>query len=399
MALTRVLVVVLAGGAGSRLELLTGDRAKPAVPFGGMYRLIDFPLSNCLRAGIADVWVLQQYNPGVLSDHLANGRPWDLDRSTGGLLVIHPHQGDDRGGWHKGTADALWRQAPMIREFAPEALVVVSADAVYKLDYRDVVDKHLSSGASVTMVTTRVAKEDAGRYGVVQADDDGAITDYDYKPDEPATDLVTNEVFVFSPDRVLDLLDELAEDVDTDDEEDEGLQDLGNEVLPRLVEAGEAREFRFEGYWRDVGTVESYWESHMDLLTDEPPIDLDEPGWRIQTQGGRSAAAGVHGGAEVHNSLLSPGCHIGGSVHDSVISPDVRVEKGATVRDSVLLHGVIVRAGAVVVRSVIDHGVEIGADARVGGDGDIALVGCEAKLSKDQTVPAGGRYPQASEQE
>ncbi|MGI8723390.1 MAG: glucose-1-phosphate adenylyltransferase family protein [Geodermatophilaceae bacterium] len=242
MSLTRILVVVLAGGAGGRLDLLTENRAKPAVAYGGMYRLIDFPLSNCQRAGIADVWVIQQYNPRSLSDHLANGRPWDLDRTTGGLLVVHPHQGNERGGWHQGTVDALWRQAPMIREFDPEALVVVSADAVYKLDYREVVEGHLDSDAAVTMVTTRVDKADASRYGVVLVADDGGITDYAYKPDDPASDLVSNEVFVFTPDRVLDLLDELAEGVD----EGSGLEDLGDQVLPKLVEAGEAREHRFE---------------------------------------------------------------------------------------------------------------------------------------------------------
>jgi len=393
MALTRILVVVLAGGAGGRLELLTDCRAKPAVSYGGMYRLIDFPLSNCQRAGIADVWVLQQYKPGALSDHLANGRPWDLDRTTGGLLILHPHQGDERGGWHQGTADGLWRSAPMIREFGPEALVVVSADAVYKLDYRDVVERHLDSGASVTMVTTRVAKADAGRYGVVQVGDDGAITDYAYKPDEPASDLVSNEVFVFTPDRVLDLLEELAKEVD----QEEGLDDFGDTLLPRLVEAGEAREYRFDGYWRDVGTVSAYWESQMDLLAAEPAIDLDEPGWRIQTQGGRSAAARIGSSAEVDNSLLSPGCNVAGSVRDSVISPDVRIEAGASVRDSVLLHGVVVRSGAVVVRSVIDQGVEIGADARVGGDGDadITLVGGAVMLPKGSVVPPGGRHPES----
>ena len=393
MALTRILVVVLAGGAGGRLELLTENRAKPAVAYGGMYRLIDFPLSNCQRAGIADVWVIQQYNPGSLSDHLANGRPWDLDRTTGGLLVLHPHQGNERGGWHQGTADALWRQAPMIREFGPEALVVVSADAVYKLDYREVVEGHLASDAAVTMVTTRVDKADAGRYGVVQVADDGAITDYAYKPDKPAADLVTNEVFVFTPDRVLDLLDELAEEVD----EDSGLEDLGDQALPKLVEAGEAREHRFEGYWRDCGTVPAYWESHMDLLADEPPIDLDEPGWRIQTAGGRSAAAGIDKGADVDNCLLSPGCLVAGTVHNSVISPDVRIEAGATVRDSVLLHGVVVRSGAVVVRSIIDQAVEIGADAQVGRDGDITLVGGEANLPEGTVLPPGGRYPDPDE--
>jgi len=391
MALTRILVVVLAGGAGGRLELLTDNRAKPAVAFGGMYRLIDFPLSNCLRAGIADVWVIQQFNPGSLSDHLANGRPWDLDRTTGGLLVLHPHQGNERGGWHQGTADALWRNAPMIREFGPEALVVVSADAVYKLDYREVVEGHLASKASVTMVTTKVPKEEAGRYGVVQVGDDATITDYAYKPEQPVGDLVTNEVFVFTPDRVLDLLDELAEQV-LDDET--GLEDLGDDLLPKLVEAGEAREHRLEGYWRDVGTVPAYWESHMDLLEAQPPIDLDEPGWRIQTQGGRSAAARIGPDAEIADSLLSPGCHIEGFVRHCVISPDVTIEAGASVLDSVLLHGAVVRSGARVERAIIDQGVEIGPDARVGGDGDIALVGGESKLAKGTVVAAGGRYPE-----
>jgi len=395
MAVTRILVIVLAGGAGSRLELLTDSRAKPAVPFGGMYRLIDFPLSNCLRADIADVWVLQQHSPGVLSDHLANGRPWDLDRTTGGMLVLHPHQGDERGGWHEGTADALWRQAPLIREYGAEALVVVSADAIYKLDYREVAEEHLASEASVTMVTTRVDQADAGRYGVVQVDGEGKVTDYAYKPDEPEGNLVTNEVFVFTPDRLLDLLDSLADELDGEDEE--GLADLGNDVLPRLVSAGEAREHRFEGYWRDVGTVEAYWESHQDLLAADPPINLDQRDWPIQTQGGKYAAAWVSSGAQVDNVLLSAGCVVTGSVSDSVLSPDVRVDDGAEVRESVLLHGAVVRSGAVVVRAVIDTAVEIGAGARIGAaDGDIALVGRQASVPAGTTVPTGGRYPETS---
>lgn len=198
---------------------------------------------------------------------------------------------------------------------------------------------------------------------------------------------------MFTPDRVLDLLDELAEEVD----EDSGLEDLGDQVLPKLVETGEAREHRFEDCWRDCGTVPAYRESHMDLLEDEPPIDLDEPGWRIQTAGGRSAAAGIDKGADVDNCLLSPGCLVAGTVHHSVISPDVRIEAGATVRDSVLLHGVVVRSGAVVVRSIIDQAVEIGADAQVGGDGDITLVGGEANLPEGTVLSPGGRYPDPDE--
>src|SRR5919205_1569277 len=185
MALPKVLVLVLAGGQGSRLELLTDSRAKPAMPFGGVYRLIDFPLSNCEHSQIADVWVSLQYQPASLSLHLANGRPWDLDRTTGGLMTLPPFQGSERGGFTEGTADGLWRQAELIRQFAPDALVVASADAVYKLDYRDVVDDHLASGAEVTMVTTEVAPDDAARYGIVQVDGE-RVRDYAYKPDEPA---------------------------------------------------------------------------------------------------------------------------------------------------------------------------------------------------------------------
>src|SRR5215204_1839919 len=238
MALSRILVLVLAGGAGGRLELLTEQRAKPAVPFAGVYRLIDFPLSNCQHSQLADVWVSVQFHPTSLADHLANGRPWDLDRTFGGLLMLPPHQGTERGGWHTGTADSLWRNAGLVRQFRPDALVVVSSDAVYKLDYRDVVDAHLGSGAEVTMVSTEVAPDDASRYGIVQVGDDGAVTDYAYKPDEPATTTATNEVFVFSPTETLDRLEALADAAGED-----GLEDLGSQLLPDQTKDRLARAY------------------------------------------------------------------------------------------------------------------------------------------------------------
>ena len=278
MAKPRTLTIVLAGGAGGRLDLLTRDRAKPAVPYGGTHRLIDFPLSNCLHSGITDVWVVEQFNAASLSDHLSNGRPWDLDRTTGGLLVLHPQRGSEREGWHQGTADALWRQAGLIRQFSPDALVVVSADAVYRLDYERVVAEHHESGATATMVTTEVDESDAGRYGVVQVAD-GKVTDYAYKPDRPTSRLVCNEVFVFEPRRVLELLDELGEKAG-----DDGLEDLGDDLLPRIVDEGGAREHRMTSYWRDVGTVDAYWESHQDLLSDPPR-------WISTTRAGRSGPA------------------------------------------------------------------------------------------------------------
>lgn len=388
MALPRILVLVLAGGAGGRLELLTDQRAKPAVPFAGVYRLVDFPLSNCQHSALADVWVSVQYHPTSLSDHLANGRPWDLDRTVGGLMMLPPFQGTDRGGWVSGTANLLWRQADLIREYDADALVVVSSDAVYKLDYREVVESHLGSGAEVTMVTTEVGADDASRYGIVQVDGE-RVTDYAYKPDEPATTTATNEVFVFTPGDTLDRLEALHADLGED-----GLEDLGRHLLPAQTRDGLARAFVLEGYWRDVGTVPAYWQAHRDFLAAEPPIDLDDPAWPVHTRGGRHSAARVLPGAVIDESLVSGGTRVGGEVRGSVLSPGVVVEKGATVVDSVLLPGVRVRAGARVERAVLDDRVDVGERAEVGGDGDITLVGRAARLDAGSVVAAGARWPE-----
>jgi glucose-1-phosphate adenylyltransferase len=384
----RTLVVILAGGAGGRLELLTHSRAKPAVPFAGTHRLIDFPLSNCMNAQISDVWVSQQFNPVSLSDHLSNGRPWDLDRTAGGLLLLHPREGhDDRTGFQRGTADALWRNAELIREFAPEALVVLSADAVYALDYGAVVEEHVASGAPVTMVTTTVEPEEAARYGVVQVQG-GVVRDYAYKPDSPAGNLISNEVFVFGPERVLDALDELAGD--------DGVDDLGHELLPRLVEAGDVREHRFDGYWRDVGTIPAYWTCHQELVGDDPPIDLDDPVWPILTQAtAHRASARILATADVEASLIAPGSRVAGTVVRSVVGRGTRVERGAVVRDAVLLPGSVVRAGATVERAIVDDGVEVRAGASVGEpDGEIALVGMRAVVEEGARLGAGARFPE-----
>jgi glucose-1-phosphate adenylyltransferase len=394
MSLPRILVLVLAGGAGGRLELLTDQRAKPAVPFAGVYRLIDFPLSNCQHSAIADVWVSVQFHPTSLSDHLANGRPWDLDRTSGGLMMLPPFQGTERGGWVTGTADSLWRQADLIREYGADALVVVSSDAVYKLDYREVAEAHLGSGAEVTMVTTEVADDDASRYGIVQLGRGGAVADYAYKPEQPATTTATNEVFVFSPGPTLERLEALNEDVG-----EEGLEDLGSHLLPAQTGDGLARAYPLEGYWRDVGTVPAYWQAHRDFLSEEPPIDLDDPRWPVHTRGGRHSAARVLSGAVVDESLVSGGTRIAGEVRGSVLSPGVVVEHGATVVDSVLLPGVRVRSGARVTRAVLDDRVEVGKGASVGGDGDVTLVGRQARVEAGTEVPAGARLPDPDAQE
>ena len=382
----RTLVLVLAGGAGGRLELLTHRRAKPAVSFAGTHRLIDFPLSNCLNAGLGDVWVAQQYNPHSLADHLANGRAWDLDRTAGGLVLLHPSEGNEgEEGFQSGTAEVVRSNAPKIREFAPHALVVVSADAVYTLDYDALVGEHMETGADVTMVTTEVEPGDAGRYGVVQAGG-GRVRDYVYKPDEPDGNLIATEVFVFSPEPLLGALDELADEAE--------LEDLGHRLLPRLVEAGNAREHRFVDYWRDVGTIAAYWQAHAELTADDPPIDLDDPAWPVLTHASSNRApAQVLAGAAIDSALLAPGSRVAGSVERSVIGRGAVVEAGATVRDAVVLPGAVVRGGATVERAVVDQGVDVRADVGEAG-GEIALVGLEATV--EAPVPAGGRYPEVA---
>jgi glucose-1-phosphate adenylyltransferase len=378
----KVLALVLAGGAGGRLDVLTEERAKPAMPFAGVYRLIDFTLSNCRHSGLSDVWVIQQYEPHTLTEHLANGRPWDLDRTHGGLRVLHPHQGRSESGFYEGNADALFRNKAEIRAFEPELLLVLSADHVYTLDFSRVVAHHLERGADATLVTTQVARDEASRFGVVQVAD-GTVEDYAYKPDEPKSDVVTTEVFLFDAPTLLDLVEELAEG-----DEDSGLADLGDEVLPRIVRDGDVADFRLEGHWRDVGTVESYWEGHMELLRPDPPLDLDDRSWPILTWAVQHPPARLSGSAELEESLVSPGCDVRGRVVRSVLAPGVVVEEGASVADSVVLHDTSIRSGAVVERAIVDEHAEIA--AKVGAaDGEIALVGRRARVRRE--VEAGGR--------
>jgi glucose-1-phosphate adenylyltransferase len=293
---------------------------------------------------------------------------------------------DGRDGFPKGTADALWRNAPMIREFSPEALVVLSADAVYKLDYGAVVDEHAESGAAVTMVTTEVEPDDAGRYGVVQLDGE-RIADYAYKPDEPASNTISNEVFVFSPEEVLDRLDAIAEASDE-------LEDLGDELLPQLVDAGRARAHRFDDYWRDVGTIDAYHSAHMEQLEHPPPIDLDDPAWPVLTHAAsRRESARVVRGASVETSLLATAATVAGTVERSVIGRGAIVENGAVVRDSIVLPGAVVCSGATIERAILDDFVRVEGGVTVGeADGEIALAGLRATVEQD--IPAGGRFPE-----
>jgi glucose-1-phosphate adenylyltransferase len=368
----KVLSVVLAGGEGGRLKPLTDERAKPALPFGGIYRLIDFPLSNCVHSGIGDVWIVQQYEPHELARQLANGRPWDLDRTYGGLQILHPYLGDSESGWYEGNADALYENREALRAFGADVLLVLSADHVYKLDYGDVVAHHLDAGASVTMVTTRVPREDAGRYGVVQVAADGAVTGFEYKPDQPSSDTVTTEVFAYDAKKLLATLDELASSPG-----DSGLRDFGHELLPRLVEEGNAWAWDLDGYWRDVGTIDSYWLAHMELLDAEPSLRLDDPAWPILTTGLQRPPARIEASARIDASLIAAGAIVRGTIERSVIGPGVVIEEGATVREAVLFHDCRVASGARVARAVVDARVRVAERSEVGGNGDITVVGAE----------------------
>ena len=365
----RVLALVLAGGEGGRLAPLTDERAKPALPFAGVYRLIDFPLSNCLHSGIVDVWVIQQYEPHELTRQLANGRPWDLDRTRGGLRIIHPYLGDSESGWYEGNADAIHRNREVIADHDPDVLLVLSADHVYKLDYADVIADQLQSGAAVTMVTTNVATEEASRYGVVQVDRKGLVREFEYKPDAPAGGLVTTEVFAYDARRLLRTLDELAEEG-----ESSGLRDFGHEILPQLVNEGAARAFQLDGYWRDVGTIEGYWQAHMELLEAEPRLTLDDPAWPILTAGLQRPPARIEASATIDASLVAAGAHVRGTVVRSVIGPGVVIEEGAEVRDAILFHDSYVGAGARVTRAILDAEPHVDEDAVAERTDDIAVL-------------------------
>lgn len=400
----KILALILAGGAGSRLDVLTAERAKPVMPFGGTYRLIDFALSNCMHSRINDVWVIEQYELHSLNEHLANGRPWDLDRTYGGLQVLPPFEADNArvtedesntGGFAVGNADAIYRHRRLIREFAPDLLIVLSADHIYKLDFNDVVEHHLKTEAGVTIVTTKVPRAEASRFGNVIVGDDGIIAEFAYKPDAPLSDIVTTEVFVYSTSVLFEQLDKLSGDDDGDSE----LRDFGHELLPSLVAGKQAVDFRLKGYWRDVGTLESYWQAHQDLLADKSSLQLDDPRWSICTFGAPRLPARIHETARITNSLISPGCVVRGKVRDSVLARGVIVEENAIIERSIILDDCHIEAFAHISHAIVDTKTRVMKNARIGAppaaekitDDDITVIGAEATIAAQSIVTAGAR--------
>jgi len=344
--------LILAGGRGSRLSPLTDARPKPAVPLAGNYRLIDVALSNLTHSGLRDVWIVEQYRPGLLNRHLAGGRPWDLDGTRSGLRILPPGEGDTEDGFAEGNGHALFQQLEAVEEFGADTLVVLSADHLYQLDLRPVLAQHAELGSDLTVVTTEIA-ENPSRYGVVTTRG-GRVTTYDYKPDDPDGHVVATEVFVFDVAALRRACDALLP-AGSDGAE---LGDYGETLLPHLVREGTVHEYRLEGYWRDLGTIDAYFRAHMELI-EGGGIDLHRRDWPLLTNLHESAPARVAPDAEINNSLVCPGADIAGRVDHSLIGPGVRVERGATVRRCVLLGDVTVPAGAHLESVIADHGATI----------------------------------------
>jgi len=349
------MALILAGGEGERLSILSSVRAKPAVPFGGKYRIIDFSLSNCVNSDITDVLVLTQYNPRSLNDHIGLGRPWDLDRNRGGVKLLQPYIARGRvAEWYRGTADAVLRNLNVIEHSDADTIVVLAGDHIYKMDYQPFVQAHRRRRADVTIAVRRVPLIDATRMGILALDDADRVTDWQEKPKQPRSDLASMGVYVFSK-RALRRW--LRED----------LIDFGGNVIPAMLADG-ARVFgyRFSGYWQDVGTIQSFWEANLALVEDHPELDLYDPDWVIHTKSEERAPAKVGATAQIHRSLISHGCVIDGTVVNSVLSPGVRVDVGAVVRDSIVMFDSVIRAGAVVDRAILDKEVVVGQGAIVG---------------------------------
>jgi glucose-1-phosphate adenylyltransferase len=383
--------VILAGGEGSRLGVLTDKRAKPAVPFAGKYRIIDFTLSNCVNSGITDVMILTQYRPHSLNEHIGAGRPWDLDRSfTGGVQIYPPYRGRFATDWYKGTADAIFQNLSFVERGEPDLVLVLSGDHIYKMNYAALVDFHVAKEADVTIATLNVTREEARRMGILAKDDDERVTDFVEKPSDPPGTLASMGIYVFP--RAM-----LAQVLLDDSRRRDSSHDFGKDLLPRMIQR-ESRVFAypFEGYWVDVGTVEAYWQTQMDLLESPPPLDLNDRSWIIHTRSEERPPVVTREGAVIVDSMVTDGCVIspGARVEKSVLSPGVFVGRNAVVRESIVLTDTSIDSDAHVERSVVDKSVHIGKGARIGvgksGEGFvITTIGKNARIPDRSTVLPG----------
>lgn len=382
--------MLLAGGQGSRLYALTEKTAKPAVPFGGKYRIIDFPLSNCINSGIDTVGVLTQYQPLVLNDYIGNGLPWDLDRAVGGVKILPPYQGKNGADWYTGTANAIYQNIEFIERYNPEYVVVLSGDHIYKMDYSKMVNQHIKDNAACTIAVLEVSLEEATRFGIMNAHEDGTIYEFEEKPAQPKSNLASMGIYVFSWDKLKHYL--------TDDEANpDSSNDFGKNIIPAMLGAGETlKVFRFNDYWKDVGTVDSLWDANLDLLNPNIDLNLSDKNWRIYSRSNSQPPQYVSQDAKVENSLVTDGCEIYGDLDFSVLFENVTVEEGASVEYSLVMPGAVIKKGAKVRYSIIAENVVVDENADIGGDPQvvgtdgwgITVVGANLTVGKNAKISA-----------
>lgn len=388
---TECIAMLLAGGQGSRLGVLTKNIAKPAVPYGGKYRIIDFPLSNCVNSGIYTVGVLTQYQPLELNDYIGNGGPWDLDRANGGVHILSPYQQIKGTEWYKGTANAIYQNINFIDRYNPEYVAVLSGDHIYKMDYAKMLQFHKEKNAACTIAMLEVPWEEASRFGLMFTDGDGRITAFEEKPKNPKSNKASMGVYMFTWEKLRQYL--------IDDENDpESSNDFGKNVIPAMHKAGERLfAYEFDGYWKDVGTIDSLWEANLDLLNKKANIDLSDPSWKIYGRGTISAPQYISDKATVENSIVAEGCEIEGDIDYSVLFSDVKVEEGANVHYSIVMPGAVIKKGAVVQyamvaeNSVIEEGAVIGENPEKCDnleDWGVSVVGANVTVGKDAKVKA-----------
>jgi glucose-1-phosphate adenylyltransferase len=377
--------IIMAGGEGARLSALTAKRTKPAVPFAGKYRIIDFALSNCVNSDIFDIMVLAQYRPHSLIEHIGAGAPWDLNRDfTGGVRILTPYKARYESDWFEGNADAVQQNFAFIKRGSPDLILVLSGDHIYTMDYDTMITFHIDHQADLTIAAIRVSIEEASRFGVLTVDKNYRVKSFVEKPKNPPSDLINMGVYLFNR----DLLDRVLWE---DHLREDSAHDFGKDILPRLVKSKtKVLAFPFTGYWMDVGTILSYWQAHMDMLSPNPPLKLYDRSWIIHTRTEERPPVRIPQSASIYASMISDGCtiHENSCVESSVLSPGVIVRPGAVVRESILLTDTVIESGAVIERAILDKGVHVGQNTRIGGgiaNPNISL----AVVGKTSTIPAG----------
>ncbi|MDY3031622.1 MAG: glucose-1-phosphate adenylyltransferase [Clostridia bacterium] len=352
--------MILAGGQGSRLGALTKNVAKPAVPFGGKYRIIDFPLSNCVHSGIDTVGVLTQYQPLELNTYIGNGKPWDLDRSHGGAYVLPPYQSAKAGEWYKGTANAIYQNLGFLEDFNPQNVLILSGDHIYKMHYGEMLRRHKETGAAATIAVMPVPWEEASRFGIMNVNDEGDIVEFEEKPAEPKSNLASMGIYIFNYQALKKYL--------TDDERNpESDNDFGKNIIPTMLANGEKMvSYRFEGYWKDVGTIQSLWEANMDLIDDPPKFDINDRKWIIYSRNMALAPHYVGKGAKIVNSTITEGCTICGTINHSVIFGGVEIGEGTVINDSVIMPGAVIGKNVKMEKTVVGANAVIEDGANIG---------------------------------